>query len=305
MHHILILNPFADHGRAGRRRDELERLLTAAGLSFQLWLTEEPGHAVELARSAARQAEAVVAVGGDGTVHEVARGVIESGEAAHLGVIPLGTGNDFVKVLGMPRRLPDAVAALACATPQRADFAWARWEADGQTHRAPFVNAIGIGFDARVAMEAERYKHWPGISGYLAAVFFTLRRWDAPHVCIKAGEATLYEGPLLFATAGNGVSSGGTFYLTPDAAIDDGLLDLCIVENTTPGRIVRVLPKALKGRHAGEPEVHTARAAAFRLTSDAVLPLHADGEILATTAQRVEVEIAAGGLLVLQPANTF
>lgn len=307
MRTIAILNPVADDSRTGKRRSVVEAALHAAGLEGDVWVTQAPGHAVELARRAAAEAEVVLAVGGDGTIHEVCRGLLESLRPVHLGVIPLGTGNDFAKMLGMARHPEAAARQLATAAPRAVDYGIVRWIEEGRAGERVFVNNVGIGFDAQVAIEAVSLKFLPGFSGYLAAVLRTLRRWDGPAVRITGVEASagpasvLYEGRLLFVTAGNGVCSGGMFYLTPRASITDGLLDLCLVEYTSTWRIVQVIPRAIRGRHETEPEVHTARIRTLRVASEAGLPIHTDGEIAAREAHTIEVDVVPGGLSVLMP----
>ncbi len=307
MRTIAILNPAADHGRTGKKRSAVQAALHAAGLPSEVWLTQAPGHAVTLARQAAARADAVLAVGGDGTIQEVCRGLIESARAVPLGVIPLGTGNDFVKVLGMPLHPQAAARMLARATPRDVDYGVVRWQEAGMGRQQVFVNAVGVGFDARAAIEAERLKFLPGFTGYLAAVFRTLRRWDSPQARIvgarEPGEAAslLYEGRLLLLTAGNGVSLGGMFRLTPHASITDGLLDVCLVEDARALRIVQVLPRAVRGRHEMAREVHTYRVHTLEITTETGLPIHADGEILAQNAQSIAIDVVPGGLSVLMP----
>jgi diacylglycerol kinase family enzyme len=218
----------------------------------------------------------------------------------------MGTGNDFVKTIGMPGRPAAAIAALRQAQPQAVDHGWVQWEEQGASHQEAFVNAVGIGFDARVAHEAQAFKRLPGVTAYLAAVFRTLRRWTSPpvRVTVETGagdDVCMYDGPLLLATVGNGVSSGGTFYLTPRASIQDGVLDACVVAHASPWRIVQVLPRALRGRHTDEPEVHMATVRRLRLQAEAPLPLHADGEVLSTGTRTLDVRIATGMLQVLMP----
>ena len=307
MRTIAILNPFADYGRTGKRRAAIEAALRDAGMDVKVWLTNASGHAIELARQAAAEAEVVLAIGGDGTIHEVCRGLIGSGHTAHLGVMPLGTGNDFAKMLGMARDPVAAAHQLATATPQPVDYGRVRWIEDDRAGERAFANNVGIGFDAQAAVEAFSYKYLPGMTGYLVSVLKTLRRWDGPTVRITAVEASdapaavLYEGRLLLVTAGNGICSGGMFYLTPRASITDGLLDLCLVEHASPWRIIQVIPRALQGRHEAEPEVRTGQIRTVHVTTDAGLPIHTDGEIAARNAHTIEIEVVPGGLSVLMP----
>ena len=308
MRTIAILNPFSDYGRTGKKSATVAAALRDAGMEVEMWLTQATGHAIELARKAAVEAEAILAIGGDGTIHEVCRGLVESARPVHLGVMPLGTGNDFAKMLGMARHPAEAARQLATATPRAVDYGKVRWIENGHAGETPFVNNVGVGFDAQAAVEAFSYKFLPGMTGYLVSVLKTIRRWSGPTVRLTGVEATggaaslLYEGRLLLVTAGNGICSGGMFYLTPRASITDGLLDFCLVEHTSPQRIVQVIPRALKGRHETEPEVHTGQIRSLRVTSDVGLPIHTDGEIAAQNAQTIEIEVVPRGLSVLMPA---
>ena len=306
MHYTAILNPAAGHGRAGQHRAQVEAALRSAGLACSLWCSEAPGHAVALARQAAAQSDAVIAVGGDGTIQEVVRGLLASEDTAHLGVLPQGTGNDFVKMLGMPTGLKAAARALATARPRAVDYGTIQWVDHDGTHEQVFVNAVGIGFDAHAAHVANQLKHWPGLLGYLIAVLRTLWRWESPAVSITATlpsgqRGTLFEGSLLLATAGNGVSSGGMFLLTPHASITDGLLDVCIVSHASTGRVLRMVPRVLRGRHEQAREVRTVRVRRLALSAETGLPVHADGEALARAAHTLSVRVCPGGLSVLYP----
>ena len=313
MRYVVILNPNAGFGRAARQQAAVEAAFEQAGVSFALRCTEAPGHARRLAYEAAHEAEAVVAAGGDGTVHEVAGGLLEAGTGAALGILPLGTGNDAAEALGLPRRLPEALAVLKAATPHAVDYGRVRWEEDDAAQTRTFFNNVGAGFDALVGIEAQPYKRF-GALGYVAAVLGSLRHWHGPTARITgrtgAGasavpaatpDVLLYDGPLLLVTAGNGIRSGGRFYLTPHASMMDGMLDVCIVHDTPPGRIVQVLPRALNGTHARAPEVRMARVLTLDVEAPEGLPVHADGEILARHARRVRLDVVPGGLPVLLP----
>ncbi|QXD15017.1 YegS/Rv2252/BmrU family lipid kinase [Rhodocaloribacter litoris] len=308
MRYSVILNPVAGGGRAGRRRALLEAAFQAAGLVARWHATTAPGEAVELARAAAAVSDAVIVVGGDGTVHEAGRGIIASDAPAALGVIPCGTGNDFARALGMPRDPVAAVRVLARAVPAAVDYGRIRWHEAGTGFEAIFLNAAGVGFDATVAAAVRGVRRRGGRATYLAAVVRALRGWKAPVVrlvegaCDAAG-AVWYDGPLLLVTAGNGVSSGGGIRLTPRACLDDGLLDVLAVEAAPAARILSVLPLALLGRHLGAREVRLHRTVACHLRSDAPLPLHADGEVLTRKARAVEFSVVPAGLRVLMPSS--
>ncbi len=308
MHYTFVVNPAAGRHRAGRRYRTLLALLERNAFDYEVVATERPGHAVELAREAAGRSEVVVAVGGDGTIQEVAAGILEAGRRVHLGVLPLGSGNDFIKMIGMPRSMPAALDALKRAVPTPVDYGIVRCRQNGWSRENIFVNIVGIGFDAQVAAEVVSHKRLPGIAGYLAAVFTTLSRWRAPVVHIEAcphgGPGTrLFDGPFFLTTAGNGRSSGGGFLLTPGADIRDGQLDLCVIRGIKPGRVLQLLPQTLWGGHINAPEVQVFREPVVHIGSDEDLPVHADGEIIAASARLIEIQTVKGGLSVLFPTR--
>ncbi|OZC02198.1 diacylglycerol/lipid kinase family protein [Rubricoccus marinus] len=320
MRFAFVLNPAARSGRAARDAEPILAGARALGMDASLHATTAPGHATGLARGLAHTHDVVVAVGGDGTVHEVMGGLI--GTEAAFGVLPLGTGNDLACALGMPTRLPAALAALSSAAdgaPRMMDVGRVRWtEEGGASGERVFANCVGVGFDAMVATEAARYKRLGGRAAYLAATLRSLRLWRRRDLVVEvrtsggveltaAGEvessgedALFYHGAFFLCEVGNGHSIGGGILLTPEAVPDDGALDLCLARPLTFGRIARVLPLALKGAHVGEPEVSMGRAQRVSIRAvRGVLPIHADGEAVATRATRVQTEVLPGAIRAL------
>ncbi len=298
LRYAFIVNPAARMGRAGRRVEALQAAIGAAGLDATLHQTERPRHAVALARQLAAEADVVVAVGGDGTVHEVAEGLVAAGGTTPLGVVPVGTGNDFVKMLSLPRGLA-AVAGIAHARVVHADYGVVRWHEGGAGREGFFCNGLGVGFDAQVAAAAPRYKALPGVAGYLLAVLETLGRWQGPVAQIRVDDGTARALPLLLAAIGNGTTAGGGFRLTPEADIADGTLDLCLIRDVPRRRILTLLPTALRGTHVAAPEVSMARFTRLQLTTATPVAIHADGEVLTRATRHVEVHVVPGGLSVL------
>lgn len=305
----VILNPAAGNRRAGRTRAQLREALEASGAPFEVLTTQRPNHAAALAHDAAARFDAVIAAGGDGTLQEVASGLLSTDADAVLGIIPLGTGNDFARLLGVPKKPADAVRALLDAEVVPIDAGIVRWReaTDDFLHEAAFVNAVGIGFDALVAAEAARFKWFRGRSGYLAAVLKALRLWPQPHVevrCTDDGEPgeLVYDGPFFLAAVSNGTAVGGGFRLTPDAEPGDGLLDLCLAAGPLSTlRVFQLLPMAIFGRHTNEPEVTMRRVRSVTLAIAGGAPIHADGEGLTRTATDVAVEVRPGALRMLRP----
>ena len=289
-------------------RQQLEKALGSASLSYRLFTTGHTGHAQELARQYAREAGAVVAAGGDGTIQEVARGLLQSGTSTPLGILPVGTGNDFIKALGMSPALQTAAQVLAQANLAWIDCGQVCWKEHGALREQIFVNALGLGFNARVARAVTGFKRLRGVAAYLAAALRTLYRWTSPtarvDAVIEGQRRRLYSGPLFLVTAGNGVCSGGGFYLTPEASVRDGRLDVCLIEGLPARRVLQLIPRVLLGRHAGAPEVHMHRIQELIITADAPISMHADGEVVAESTQRVEVKVKPARLPVLVPAGS-
>ena len=300
-----IINPRARNGRAGKVGDRIRRIFDNKGIEGPIVFTEGPGHAIELARKATSHSQIVAAVGGDGTISEVANGIIQSGKDVGLGIIPFGTGNDFVKMTGTPKNLESAIKILVQAKRKAVDYGSLSYLTESEDGHRFFVNTAGIGFDAEVGLRASSFKMLPGFTAYLAALIGTLHhsnRSDS-HVEIFGanGASSFYSGPLLLSTLGNGQYSGGIFRLTPDASIEDGWLDIGVIEHMPVRDILMHVPKVLSGKHTRLAEFHSTRAMRATVNVDPGLPLHADGEMVATRARRLDVQLIRSGLSIIVP----
>ncbi len=317
----VILNPVAGNRRAGRAGDKLRQALERSKVDFELFETQRPRHAEAIVRELDGQFDIVVSAGGDGTLQEIATGIYRSGQSLSIAVIPMGTGNDFGDLIEMPHEIDEAIARIGSARVVPVDAGHVRWreQADGAWHDAVFLNAVGIGFDAMVASEAARFKRFKGKSAYLAGIVSALAKWPNPTVRLErlgpadtilpdgtlepaGGEGLLHEGQLFLAAAGNGRTVGGGFRLTPHARANDGLLDMCFVEQVRKRRLPILIPKVIKGTHLGEPEIVSERLSGLRMVSPEMgLPLHFDGEVLTRTAVEVEVRVIPGAFQMLCP----
>lgn len=313
MRYAFILNPAARSGRAVRLRRPLAEGCRARGMAARFAETRAPGDADALAAALAVEADVVVAVGGDGTVSEVAAGLLWAGRTrAALGVVPAGTGNDFAAHFGLPARIPAALDVLRAARRAPLDVLHLRGASDGPDGPRPWarvvVNGLGIGFDAAAAAGAARFKRFGGHLAYLASVLTLLRTWQAPPVRVALAEAPagpprpLWEGPAFLIEIGNGSSVGGGFRLTPAADPADGRLDVCLVREVPVRRVLQLLPRVFWGGHVGAPEVTMARGT--RVTVEALgplLPAHLDGEDLPGGLRRLDVSLLPGVLSLVTP----
>ncbi len=290
----IILNPTAGRGKAGQLWATVQRLLQDAGLDFEMAMTRGGGHAVELARSArAAGHHRVVAMGGDGTVQEVVQGLVDAAGddvAGTLGIIPAGSGNDFAKMIDLPPDPVIAVQRLASGNIRHVDV--------GRTGSRIFTNGIGIGFDARVAVESRKIRRLTGLPLYLLAVLRTLAlSYNTPAVHMTLDDQTISQEVTMIAIA-NGRCYGGGFWIAPQADAADGLLDVVWADGLGRIGILQLLPHVVRGTHLDKKPVHQYRARRVIVEADDPLPVHADGEIW-PPATHIDVELLPGRLHVI------
>ncbi len=314
MRYHVILNP-ASGGGAGRKlRGEIERELNARGIDFVLTETERPGHAVELAQAAARTgADAVVGAGGDGTMHEVANGLLTladdpgasrpaAAEATPdpvpaLGVIPVGTGNDFAKLLvgGMDRRRSyDALAEGRIAVFDVGRISW-----DGGAEY--LVNSIGTGVDVEVLRQVKRLPSMPGVLGYLVGLLRAVIGFKALPLHIRLDGRAL-DRDIMIVAVQNGPCLGGGFWVCPGALPDDGRLDICMVGDLNYFQIARTIPRVMRGTHEHLAVVTMDRAKTIELEAPGAAPLffQLDGELREPAdVHRLRIELVPGALRVV------
>lgn len=289
----VVLNPTAGRGAAARVRPLVSREL--AGVRHVVAETGARGEAAQLAEAAAREGwPAIVAVGGDGTVHEVVNGLMRAagdGASAALGIVPVGSGNDFAKLAGVPSDPAQALRRIAGGSARAVDV--------GSVNGRWFSNGVGIGLDARVAIEVDRRRRFRGLAMYMHALANVLRVYTPPRMRVEIDGQPAGDGPMTLVTVGNGGRHGGGFWICPDARLDDGVLDVCMCDGLGTLGILRFLPRVLRGTHTGASCVRMRQARAIRVTSPDPLPVHADGEIVADDAREVSIAIHPGRLRVL------
>ncbi|HEX7225420.1 MAG TPA: YegS/Rv2252/BmrU family lipid kinase [Candidatus Limnocylindria bacterium] len=284
---LVIVNPTAGSGRAGRIvpwiGERLERRPDA-----RLVITRRAGQAEELAASAAaRGHERVVVVGGDGTVQEAVNGVIAGAERVSLGIVPVGSGNDLARSLGLPRD-PAEAWTVAIGEPVRAiDVARAE-DGEGLTRR--FASAGGIGFDAQVAAAMATRSGWQrGQAGYLLTTLSELRRFANRELQISIdGRASSHR--VLFVAVANGEYYGGGMRIAPGATVDDARLDVCIVGDVSRLTALRQLANLYRGTHVRHPQVALDGGRELTFDGEAATRIHLDGEPWGRLPLRITVE---------------
>jgi diacylglycerol kinase (ATP) len=302
---LVILNPVAGRGRARRLWPQVDAALAAAGVGFDLAETRAPLEAMRLAEGAAGRCAAVIAVGGDGTVHEVVNGLMRAPAGARpaLGVLPVGSGDDYAKMLpprspGAPR--PHGRAALAAIALGRARAHDVGVIRDGECGERYFANGMDVGFGAHVARNIAQVPRWvTGLGAYLAAIAQTMARYPTLELRLQLDGGEPFAHRSTIAAVMNGRCFGGSFWACPEACADDGLLDVLLADVVSRAQILRLVPKLMRGTHCGEPVLRMLRARRVRIESQTPLIVEADGELPALAGRRLEIEVVPGALRVL------
>ncbi|MCR4437677.1 MAG: diacylglycerol kinase family lipid kinase [bacterium] len=290
----LIINPVAGNGRGRKAGQRTVAALTQKGVECKTLVSEYSGHAVRLAEELDPSAfEAVVCVGGDGTVFEVVNGLLhaEAPPSTTLGVVPVGSGNSLSQDLGVFGDFAGAIEALLDKQSRAVDVAW--FSADGQ--RYFFLNMLGFGFVSDVCYAAARYKVVRHFS-YVLGVFQITASLSHYHLELTVDGKT-YERTNCFVEICNSRYTAGTMLMAPQAAIDDGHLDVVILNRISRRKLLRSFPRIFRGTHLELPEVETFRGQHIVAVTDRPKVLAPDGELLGSTP--IEVGILPKRLQVL------
>lgn len=290
-----ILNPQAGLRAAGTR-EAVERG-RPGWHDYAVYLTREPGHATALAQEAvAGGAEVVLAVGGDGTVNEVARGVL--GSRAALGIVPAGSGNGLARALRLPLRPDRALAALESAERRAIDVGLL----DGRL----FLNVAGVGFDAVVGHafhESGRQGGRRGLFGYLRLSLRELRRYRAPRLVVQSDSGERLEAVPFVLTFANGPQYGSGAVINPGAKLDDGRLEVVVVEHAPWPQLLAAAPRLFLGGLERLPVYRRLGLTAATVSGSAPFAVHVDGDPVPAT-DRVELRLQPLALEVLVPPGT-
>ena len=290
-----LVNPASANGRAGRRWPELAHRAAYAGLEGPAYLSERPGQLVQLAQEAADHgAELLVVVGGDGTVNEVARGLLERYELGQsvpeIAVIPQGTGRDFARTFRLPR---DTVAALETARAgageiiDAARVSYRTW--DGGTGNSYFANVASAGMSGAIAERANTTtKALGGKASFLMATLSVFSRWQPGEMSVTVDGAER-QGRMHDVLVANCRFLGGGMKMCPDADPRDGLFDVLMIGAITKADLTMTLPKIYRGTHLPHPKAELLRGSTVTIDAERAVPVQLDGEQPGTTPVSFEV----------------
>jgi len=301
--HLVILNPTADRGNAIKRIPVIKELMDSYKLDYEIIQTNAQLHAIELAKQAVRDGfDAVISASGDGTANEVINGLMEmKAEKDHnvqLGVFPIGTGNDFAFGADIPEKLEDAIKNVAEGKAKAVDIGFVKG-GDFPEGRY-FGNCIGVGFDAEAGFVAAGLAPLRGFLSYIVAAILTaFIYFKAPTLEIEYNGKKIVK-PSLMCSIMTGTRLGGGFFMAPDAKNDDGLYDVCIVDEVSSMKILGLIPSFFKGTQESHDEVEMIQAKKLKVTAlKGKISAHVDGETLCENGKSVEVELIPKALEIL------
>jgi diacylglycerol kinase (ATP) len=298
----IILNPMADMGNAWRVARDLRSITEQHG-GVDWSGTVYPGHAIELAKQAGEQGyDMVIAMGGDGTVHEVINGLMKIPEERRpvLGVVPVGSGNDFAHGINAST-IP--TKALTCALDGQVSKVDLGLMTDEHGRKEYFDNTLGIGFGAIVTIRSHRLPVLRGFLMYLTAVIQTIILDHNPIHMQMETDGEKWEQNISYLVLCNGPREGGGFLVAPEAKIDDGILHYAMITDVSRAMMFRIVPEVMKGTHGRFKQVKMGTCKKFSLTANRPLYIHADGEIFSgpgTDLRKVSFEILPNALKVVR-----
>ena len=286
---VILANPAAGRGRAATGIRRAVSLLERSAKVIVRMASSSEDLTAKAAEASREGWDRIVACGGDGTLHHVARGL--DLPSATLGILPLGSGNDFARVIGLPKSLERACEIILEGNVTTTDVALA--------NGIPYLGVAGLGFDSIVARYAQDHaKHLRGSLIYFYSILRVLPSFE-PHPVAIEDESSREDTTIMFAAIGNTDRYGGGVRITPGADPRDGQLDACIIHETNRLQLLKALPGAYRGLHVRYPFVEQRRGQRFRFDSPETLEVFADGEFVTTTP--VEFTISPDRLRVCAP----
>lgn len=282
---MFVVNPVSGNGRTHRRWKNVERSLRSQGFNFSVGFTEAPLHASQITAKALQKGYThIIAVGGDGTINEVVNGFYyETGagrKEAALSVVPMGTGSDFSRILGISGQQNYIQKLLLKGEEKPCDIIQASftgWHGSKAIRHYINISDVGIGSET-VYRVNHNSKAWGGFLSFLAAGLASIYSFKNPVLSVEVDGQEIYTGESTLAVVSNGKYFGGGFMIAPQAEINDGYLDVLVFEGLSKRECLHLLPGLYKGKHLDYPRLRIARGQEVKLTSPQTIYLEIDGE---------------------------
>lgn len=293
MRYHIIANPHSGRGRGRKALPLVRERLAELGLPYACSETTGPGMAGRLAAEAVKAgAEVLVVLGGDGTLHEVLNGVMSLERRPKIAQVPVGTGNSFIKDLGM-NSLEDGLAALASGSSRRVDVGKGR----GSAGDFWFINLTGVGFVARIARRAIAFKFLGGFA-YTIATLLELPFLRAKPLTIVADGVTSVRDAI-FVEVCNSTKTGGDMIMAPGALVDDGLFEVIVAKKMGRLEVLRLFPTIFAGTHVRDPKIEAFACKSIEVGFDGPEPATPDGELFGNCP--LSMEVLPGAIEILVP----
>ncbi len=282
---MVIVNPASSNGKTRKNWPDIKKNLEKAGLEFDFAPTTCRFEATHFAREAIKNGyETIVSVGGDGTLNEVINGFFDNGvkinQSAKLGIIPGGTGGDFIRTLGYPKDYIEACKVIARGQSQLIDLGKVDFfDHDASPISRYFINVAGFGLDGTVVDRVNRTsKFFGGFVSFLYGTLAGVMQFKSFDLCLEVDGKPVYEGSTTVIAIANGQFFGGGMQIAPGAILDDDLFDIVIVKGMNKSRFITCLPSIYKGSHGQYPEVTFMQGRSVKASSPGRVLLEVDGE---------------------------
>ena len=297
----LIVNPTAGAGRTAKKWPYIKQLLKNKGLRFEHDITEAPGHAIELAKSAVKKGyKLVVSVGGDGTINEIVNGIYAAGgiKDIELGIIGTGTGSDYIRTIGISRHYQVSCHHLLNPIKKSVDLGMVEFINGGQSTKRIFANFAGLGFDAEVVRSTtKKFKSLGGKPAYLMGLFSTFATYKNHKIHLTI-DGQKEDRKICTIVMSNGKYGGGSMLIAPEADPSDGLFEVLIIGDISKPDLLWSLPRIYRGTHLTHPKVTLKRAKEVVIYTDEKMSIQADGELIGEGPARFSVLPSALNLLI-------
>ena len=297
----VIVNPAAGAGKTFKKWPKVRDILERMKVDFDFEFTDAPGHGIDLAKDASKKGyEFIVSVGGDGTIHEIANGLHAAEVAPYIpvGIVNTGTGADYIRTIGVPRRYKEACLCLLSPNRRVVDLGVVEYMRNGKQEKRLFVNFAGIGFDAEVVRTTtEKFKSLGSMPSYLMGLLSTLMSYENRDVTVTV-DGERGQRRVCTVMLNNGRYGGGGMQPAPDADPGDGFFDLMIIDDITKPDLLRSIPRIYAGTHGTHPKVTLMRAREVEIHPTQNSAVQADGELLGEAPARFSILHSALSIIV-------
>ncbi len=291
----VIINPTSGNGRALKAWKRFKKHLNKNGIEHEFYFTEYMGHGLKIIDEiGVDDGDKIIAIGGDGTVNEIANSIINSKKDLTLGIIAQGTGNDIAASFGIPTSFEEQVQVIHQENVQLFDA--------GRVNNRFFFGVLSVGFDAEVARRTNEGAKWlPGTFNYVKSLLITLKELKTYPVEISIDDEMFLMKKYILLAFGNGYRYGGGMKICPHSRLDDGKISIVGVNTISRTTLLKVFPRVYKGTHVSHPMVDFYEGKRIKLKTDNGALMQADGEILGPA--RGVVEAIPGAIKVFAPRN--